>query len=166
MFEKNDLVVYGIQGVCRIEGTVNRTLDGSPVAYYAMTPVYSPASTIYVPVGNPELTARMKPILSAEELHAIIRELPELPSLWIPEENRRKQHYRELLLRGDRRELGALIGTLYRHRQAQQARGKKLHISDERCLKDAERMLYSEFAVILHKLPEEIPAYIHGLLHP
>ena len=121
--------------------------------------MYSPASTIYVPVGNPELTARMKPILSAEELHAIIRELPELPSLWIPEENRRKQRFREVLLRGDRRELGALIGTLYRHRQSSAGPRKEAsHLGRALSEGRAAGCRNPEFAVILNKTPEEIPA--------
>ena len=35
-----------------------------------------------------------------------------------------------------------------------------MHISDERFLKDAEKMLYDEIAHVLSILPEQVNAYI------
>ena len=74
-----------------------------------------------------------------------------------PKANEEKvERFKRILLAGERRELGALIKTLYRHRELQRSKGKKLHISDERYLKSAERALFTEFAVVLGKEFSEI----------
>ena len=164
MFKENDMVVYGIQGVCRVQGLVDRRVGENMISYYALTPVGAPTSTIYVPEENARLTGRIKPVLSREEVMELIQSMPELPDMWISDENRRKECYKNILLEGDRRALSAMIRTLYLHRQNQKAKGKKLHLSDERYLKDAERMLYSEFAVILNMNSEDMPAYIERQL--
>ena len=39
-------------------------------------------------------------------------------------------------------------------------RGKKLHIADERMLREAEKMICDEFAYVLGISQEEVPAYI------
>ena len=63
---------------------------------------------------------------------------------------------------GDRKELVKMIKTLYLYRQKQQAAGKKIHVCDEHFLKEAERILYDEFAFVLRIDREKILDYIIG----
>ena len=42
-----------------------------------------------------------------------------------------------------------LIKSVYLHGQKLKSTGKKLHVVDERFLKEAERLLYDEFAHVL-----------------
>ena len=53
-----------------------------------------------------------------------------------------------------------MIKALYHHQQVRQAQGKKLHVSDERFLKEAERTLYDEFALVLHISQEQVLPFI------
>ena len=80
--------------------------------------------------------------------------------IWIENENQRKEAYREIIARGDRTELVKMIKTLYLHQQQRQAIGKKLHIADERFFKEAEKMLYDEFALVLNIKQEEVLPFI------
>jgi CarD family transcriptional regulator len=159
MFKESDVVLYGIQGVCVVKGTVEKGFGDEAARYYVLSPVFSPSSNIFVPIDNEVLTARMKPVLDAEEAENILQELPELETIWIADEDSRKKTYKSILQEGDRRTISAMIKTLYLHRQAQKSKGKSLHQCDERCLRDAEKMLFSEFALLLHKHPAEMEDY-------
>ena len=44
--------------------------------------------------------------------------------------------------------------------QERQAQGKKMHVSDERFFKEAEKLLYDEFAMVLEIKPEEVLPFI------
>ena len=54
----------------------------------------------------------------------------------------------------------SLMKTLNLRRRELVARGKKLHLSDERFYKDAEKLICNEFAFVLKMNPEDIPEYI------
>ena len=160
MFCVNDTILYGAQGVCRIASIVRESFGSGPVDYYVLKPVYNDNSTIYVPVENGDLTGKMRRILSSEEIIALIRSMPQEDLIWIENENQRKEAYREIIARGDRTELVKMIKTLYLHQQQRQAIGKKLHIADERFFKEAEKMLYDEFALVLNIKQEEVLPFI------
>lgn len=63
-------------------------------------------------------------------------------------------------MRGDRKELVKLIKTLYVHGENQKKLGKKLHACDERFFRDAEKMLYEEFAAALNIDKEGVLPFI------
>ena len=65
-----------------------------------------------------------------------------------------------MLFRSDRTALVRMIKTLYQHQQKQQRRGKKLHVVDERFMKEAERILYEEFAHVLNIQKEQVVPFI------
>ena len=57
--------------------------------------------------------------------------------------------YRELISSGDLAKLIQMVHTLYRHKNAQAAAGRKVHLCDENFLRDAEKLLASEAAIVL-----------------
>jgi CarD family transcriptional regulator len=79
---------------------------------------------------------------------------------WIDDENKRKQHFREVLAGGDRAAVLCMIHNLYRHKLTQAAAGRKFHLSDETFLHDAQKMLRSEFSVILGIPQSQVDDYI------
>ncbi|MBC3515791.1 CarD family transcriptional regulator [Neobittarella massiliensis] len=156
MFQQNDTVLYGAQGVCRIAEISVMDLCGNKEEYYVLRPVYDEKSTIFVPAANQKLCDKMRRILSAEEIYALIRSMPDKENIWIEDENQRREAYRTILAGGDRVQLVQLIKTLYTHQQLQQQKGRKLHASDEHFMKEAERMLYEEFAHVLKIKPQQV----------
>ena len=119
-------------------------------------------ATIFVPVFNDRLTAKMRRILSREEMDELIQAIPRGDSIWIDNEMQRRDAYKAILARGDRAELMGMIKALYRHQQGQLAKGRKLHATDERFYRDAEKMLYDEIAMVLHIKPEQVVSYIQS----
>ena len=53
-----------------------------------------------------------------------------------------------------------LIRMIYLHQKSLQHTNKKLHLADERAMKEAETMLYDEFAYVLNLRPEQVIDFI------
>ena len=160
MFQVGDTILYGANGVCKIKEITDKTFGENKKTYYCLQPLSNENTVIYAPVNCTELTSKMRRVLSAEEVHDIIRIISYEEPIWYEDEAERKEKYHEIISDGDRINLGKMIKALYFHQQKQQANGKKLHQTDERFFKEAERILYEEFAVVLHINPEEVLPYI------
>ncbi len=156
MFGVGDTVLYGSQGVCRIVGTDEKELGDTVVQYYVLKPFGDENSTVFVPLSNKELVSKMRSVMSSDEIHGMIKEMPDEETMWIEDDNQRKQKYHEVLLEGDRKKLVRLIKTLHIREEIQNKKGRRLHQSDEMVLKQAEKLLYGEFAAVLHIKPEEV----------
>lgn len=160
MYKENDMILYGSQGVCQIVGITTREFGGKMIDYYILKPVYSEGSTVFVPVDNEELTCKMKKILSLDEIKALIHTMPEMELIWIENDNQRKEKYKEIIKNGKRDELISLIKTLHQHRESLVENGKKFHATDEKFLKDAEKILYDEFKYVLNIEEDEVVPFI------
>ena len=91
MFEKEDIILYGVHGVCKITELVEREYGGVSKQYYVLKPMYNDnTSILYVPVDSQVLVSKMKRVLSAEEIYALIRSMPKEQAIWIEDERERK----------------------------------------------------------------------------
>ena len=52
MFEKGDYVIYGNNGICRVQDITTLSISGIDKnrKYYLLKPVYASGSTVYTPV--------------------------------------------------------------------------------------------------------------------
>lgn len=164
MFAIGDLVMYGIHGVCRIVEMETRTIDRKKVEYLVLEPQYQATSRYYVPSSNPNAMAKLRPMLSRQELDNLLSGEQVREDCWIHDENARKQYYRELASGGDRVALLRMVRALYKHRQEQMEAGRKFHLCDENFLRDAQRLIETEFSVILGIAPSEVSAYVQEKL--
>ena len=161
MYKVNETVIYGTEGICKITDIAERNFNSSVEKYYILKPLYNSSSTIMVPINNEILVSRMRRMLSCEEIEKLIEDMPGEEGLeLIDDEKKRKEEYRGVILRGDRKELVKLIKTLYVHGENQKKLGKKLHACDERFFRDAEKMLYEEFAAALNIDKEGVLPFI------
>lgn len=160
MFEIGQAVLYGMEGVCTIEERKKMKVGHTRSIYYVLRPVFRPNSTIFVPEDKPELLEKIRPLLSAEEITAILQELPNGEVAWIEEPNERKNEYQKTLLGGERLSLLRMLKTLYLRRQMLRKQGKHLRTADEQLLRDAEKVLKDEFALVLEIPQTEVLGYI------
>ena len=98
-------------------------------------------------------------MLSSEEMDMLWRVEA---AAWIPDENRRKQMYRELICSGDRKKLVQMIRSLHQHKSRQSAAGRKVHLCDENFLRDAEKLLISELSVVMDMNADQAKQYIRN----
>lgn len=160
MFQIGETVLYGTEGVCRITEVMQMKCGGTRAEYYVLKPIYRGGATIYVPLGNERLLERMRRVLSAQEIDELLQSVTQEELAWIDDANERRQEYAKILTAGDRRDIVRLIRALYLRRQALVSVGKHLRTSDEQLLRDAEKLLNDEFALVLNIPQHEVPEYI------
>lgn len=160
MFEIGQWVMYGIHGVCRIAGTEKQLVNRKRSEFLVLEPLSKAESKFYLPLGNPTALAKLKPVLSEDELRALLSSPEVREDNWIDEESRRKMYYKELITRGDRKEILQTIYALYRYKAAQMEAGKKFHLCDDNFLRDAEKLMSSEIALVLEMTMEQARDYL------
>ena len=164
MYKKDDVVTYGSQGVCKVAAISEKNFDGIIHQYYELVPVYDRKSTFFVPVANNSLTDKMHSVLTAEDVKSLIKSIPGENPAWIEDESVRKTKYKEILDSGDRRALVRALKALHRYRAFRHEEGKKIHVCDEHFIKDAERVLYDEFAFVLNIERNRVVEYISSFI--
>lgn len=160
MYQVGDKVVYGIHGVCCVVDQEERLVDRKRLTYLALEPIGQDGARFLVPIQNAAAMAKLRRMLSREELEAILKSDEVRADGWIKDENQRKQAYRELINSGDRTKLMCMVHTLYRHKAAQAAAGRKCHLCDENFLRDAEKLLTSEISIVLNMDSDQVRSYI------
>lgn len=164
MFSSGDNVLYGIHGVCRILDLEVRTVDRKRVEYYVLEPLEQPGSRYYVPTQNQAAVSKLRRIMTTTELDALLRSKEARQDSWIADENQRKQRYRDLINSGDRAALISMVNTLHHHKDLQAAAGRKFHLCDENFLRDAEKLLNSEFSLVLNIHQNQVEDYVLSML--
>lgn len=167
MFQVNDVIQYGTQGVCRIVDIEEKCVSGSKKKYFVIKPLQDNSATIFAPTDNPYVLKKMRRLLSREEIDRLIDSMPDENSVWIQNDNERKERYKQILSGGDHAEMMKTIKAIYAHKKEREAEGKRLHMIDERFFKDAEHILYNEFEYVLQlNSKAELMAYIVSRIEP
>ncbi len=160
MFEKDQLIMCGGHGVCRVANITGNPIDrfDKKRKYYVLEPVFEKGSTVYTPVDNDKVI--MRRIMTKEEAQKLVEGITMIETVWVQEEKGREQMYKEAIRTYDCRSLVQIIKTLYLRKQNRLQEGKKVLSSDEQYLRKAEELLYSEMSVALAIPKEEVESYI------
>ena len=161
MKEIPSLVRYRSSGVCEITGVEQKKFGSETQDYYVLRPLRSPASTVFVPLGNEKLESAMQPLLTREEIFLLVRDIPVCEALNEENPRMRKDKLTALINEGDRQALIGLVCGVRAQRERLKDDGKKLRVSDEAAMKRAEALLCEEFSVVLNIPPEQVEAYIN-----
>lgn len=164
MYQIGERVVYGVHGVCCVTDMEERVVDRKKVTYLVLEPIGQGSARFLVPTHNAAAMAKLRKMLSTEELEALITSDAVHADSWVKDESARKNLYRELISSGDREKLMQMISTLYRHKNQQTAAGKKVHLCDDNFLRDAEKLLIGEVSIVMNMEPEEAKKYIREKL--
>jgi len=160
MFAVNDIVVYAGEGVCKVVGLEEKDFLGEKKTYYVLKPVENERSVCYVPTDNLTVLLRIRKILSKDDIDALIESMAEENTEWIADENERKEYFASVVYHSNHTELIRMIKAVYAEKKEREASGKRLRTSDEWFLKEAKKILHSEFRYVLNLNEEELLAYI------
>ena len=155
MFCVGQTVLYGFNGVCMVDDVTEKRIGKTKMQYYVLKPLCNNTSTLFVPTANQQLVSKMRRILTEDEAEAILRDLPPCGD-WNDNKQERSEQFRAIITEGSCVELIRLIRLVRTHEQEQLAGGKRLHITDERFLKEAEKMICEEFSLVLHISRDEV----------
>lgn len=148
MFNAGQTVIYGSNGVCKIIEITTKKISGSMIEYYVLKPLYSDASTLFVPVQNNRLISKIRGVMTAKEINDVIENLPEIGE-WNDNKLERSDAFRAALSSGVFSDVIGIIRLIRRHEQEQVSKGRHLHLADDRILKEAEKIVYEEISYAL-----------------
>lgn len=161
MYNIGDLIFYSKTGVCEVlEITeMESAAFGGVKSYYILKPLYQECN-ISIPVDNDKVY--MRPILSKEMVHELIDEIPhiEVKAYYSQNLNQLKNHYKEIMDSHSSKAMIELTLSVNKKRQEAEENKRKLGAVDERFLKEAEELLFGEFAAVLDIPRNQVKAYI------
>ena len=153
-------VMYGKTGVCLVKEQI--AMSGGQ--YYVLNPISDSRSSVYVPCNNPDLVARMSPLLSREEIDILLSNADDVKLVWLDDRNERAMLSRTVLSSGDRKELVRLLCCLMRKKAERIEIGKRLSTMDENFLQECVRLVQEEFSMVLGISEREVGTYIQERL--
>lgn len=155
MFKVNDYIMYGITGVCKVIDITNeKFINGEKRNYYVLSPIHDNNTIIKTPLDNNKIP--MRKIISKGDMTSLINDMPNIEKLWIDDEKKRNNQFKIMLKSGKCEDL---IKLIFNKRYAKST-SKKLNKADKDIMKEAERLLNEEFAIILNISPSEVNSYI------
>ena len=161
MYQVGQQVVYGIHGICKITDVETKIVDRKKIPFFVLEPLSQPGARFYVPAENPAALAKLSTLLTQQELESLLASVDKSKKAWVPDENRRKLRFRELLASGDRKAILEMICALHIHKDEQAEKGKKFHLCDENFLHDGEKLLCSEIAFVLNISKQEAENWLY-----
>lgn len=147
MFQINDLVVYGKNGVCSVKGIGTLSLINNDRIYYTLVPVYNKEEIIYAPVENGRIV--MREVISREDAKELIDIFPDLEETVVANERDRENCYKQTLLGCNCEKLASMIKTIYNRKCKRISEGKKVTVVDEKYFRQAEEQLFGELTFAL-----------------
>lgn len=153
-------VLYGKTGVCLVQEQKAIRMGKESSMYYVLSPVSDGRSSVYVPCDNTDLVARMRPLLTHDEINALLTDADEEREPWTDDRNQRGALYRSVMADGDRRRLIRVICCLFRKKHERQEMGKRLSSMDEAALQECMRLIDEEFSMVLGIPRSEVVNYI------
>lgn len=164
MYQVGDYLIYGFEGVCRVDGVGHPDISGSSRdrLYYSLTP-YLKSGTIYTPVDS---RIFMRPVITRAEMDALLAALPQLPPCAdVPSDNRAvAPYYQQLLRTHDCRTVLQVFKTLYLKQRALSGAKRTVSATDMRFWKQAEDMLTNEFGFLTQQPAAEVSAALRALI--
>ncbi len=162
MFEVGEKVLYSVNGVCEITEITQKAFGKTKIDYYVLKPVFNEASTVFVPVKNETLVKKMKKLMSAQQLDEVLDSVSATEVEWNEDEMTRRQNFKDVISSGIVEDILVILKALWSHRNSQNEKGRKLHISDEVYLKEAEKMIKEEIAFVIGVEQENVLPYIQN----
>lgn len=149
MYNPEDLVVYGIHGVCQVKELERMTVGGKVAEFLVLEPLNQEGARFMIPADNPAALEKISPLMTPEKLEQLLTSENVHSGQWQPVDNLRKQNYKDLISGKDREKLLREICTIYKHKNMLAAMGRKNRQFDENFLIDAEKRMCGEIAAVM-----------------
>ena len=151
MYELNQILVYGSNGVCKLVDIRKEKFTGSPAMYYILAPIFCGQSTLYVPIENEKLASKLRPVMLKEKLHEMVLAAKSSEPSWEKDDRVRGEDFQRIVSNGMSCELltllkSLLLKSLMIHKNELKQTVRKLHNADERVLAQCEKIIGEEFA--------------------
>ncbi|MBR3833083.1 MAG: CarD family transcriptional regulator [Lachnospiraceae bacterium] len=156
MFDVGEYIVYGQNGICRIEDITHPDISGydDNRLYYVLVPERSRESRLFCPTDNTKVVLRK--IVTAEEAMDAIDEAESMEPLKVVNDRMRDECYKNVMKSCELKQWLQIIKTLLIRKKEREAAGKKITATDERYLNAAQDVLFTEVAIATGKNKDEV----------
>ena len=144
-------VLYGSNGVMTVVDIREEQVADVCRSYYVLSSVSGRSeSLVFVPTDNERLTSFMHTLLTADEIKAVL-DSPIDTSLieWNDNSRARTEYFKRVMESGDRALMLAMIRAIHESGLKRLDIGKKNFLADENVKQRTEKLLASEFALVL-----------------
>ncbi len=160
MFSVNDYVVYGSEGVCRIEDIGRKDITGldREKEYYTLVPVYK-SGRIYTPTDSSII---MRRVITKEQAQELVKHIKDISSeLDVPRDSKlAAAFYKELVRTYEYEKLISVIRHIFEKQRRLVLLKKNLPAVDAKYFKMAQDILYGELGFALGIAPNQVKGYI------
>ncbi len=153
MFNIGDYLIYR-RDVCQLKEIKNNDSKD----YYVLVPINDKSLKIDVPIIKQ--CDNIRPLMTKDEILNLIKEIPKIKEVEIPDNRFVENEYKKLLLTGTEEDLIKIIKTTYLRNQERLDNNKKAGDKDNMYFKLAERYLYQEVSIVLNMSYDEAKKYI------
>ncbi len=162
MHKIGDKILYGAAGVMTILDIREESVGDISRSYYVMGSATRRSDSLtYVPADNEALVSSMRPLLTESEIIKAIKDSQNDGLIdWVPENRARSEYFKKIMESGDRARMLAMIRAIDQNGLKRIAEGKKNFLSDENAKQKAEKLLFSEFSIVLGIPEEEAPEFV------
>lgn len=160
MFIVGDYVIYGIEGVCRVDSIGNPGISGldETKTYYTLSPVYR-CGKIHTPVDT---AISMRKVVTGEYAKELISKIGDIDcDLDVPKDQKLANiYYRDLVRTNECRSLISVIKYVFNKQRRFAEIKRNLPAVDVKFSKMAEEMLCSEFAFAMGIEPKAVKSLL------
>ena len=155
MYHIGDYIVKSTNGVCEVKDIVNPDFvsDHSKL-YYELIPLSDQNAVLYIPVDKTDGVLRA--VMTEQEAQELIDKIPAIHETSVKSEKERERSYKAAVSSTDPERVVGIMKLLHQRKKVRQEQGKKTTTVDERYYGIAEKLLYSELELAMHKTREEI----------
>lgn len=160
VFNIGEKVLYSVNGVCEITDITEKVFDKTVIRYYVLKPISNNEATLFVPINNQNLVRKMKRLMTCDQLDEVLNSVSVKDIEWNTNEAERKEEFRNIISFGNVSEILVLLKSIWLHRTVQSSKGRKLHISDEMFLREAEKIIKEEISTVIGVEQDAVIPYI------
>ena len=140
MLKIGETVRYGQSGLCIVQEKCEKEIAGIRQEYYVLAPFSKKGSMVFVPCDNKTLVEKATPLLNKEEIADLVKWVLASTTEWIRDFRRRSEFSKKALSIQDLVGFGTL--------RNEEGTSPRVHTTDDYFLRDAENLIYSEFAYV------------------
>lgn len=153
MYRIDDIVVYKTNGVCKIEEIGIPEFVSNEEVYYQIRPFYEHGGKIYVKISNGDTVLR--PTISKEEAQHDLSNIKDEEGIYQSNDKVREREYSEIVKSCDFWRCLLVMKGIIGEAGRREEKGKRLNMTDERCLQRVEKFLNAEYSVACEVSLEE-----------
>ncbi len=159
-YKTGDMVIYGTEGLCKVQDITEKKFGENIIKYYVLRQEVKKDFVTYVPINHEKSVSKMRPLLTKGEILKIIDRASSEELSWIENDRERHNAFKDIMLYGSSKDMLKLTRALYRRQQEQVAKGKKLHVSDEKVFKEAGKIINEEIAYVFDMEQDKVLDFI------